>query len=134
MLCQNFGEVNQLRLDTDGQGETFALVEFQEKGPAHVCKTQHKYRVDGRFLLFTESKTMVDAESLAEKTVQFQAPLLDAHNMRQVLTQQIVLSDKLAKVRAAAEELMKPEEATSGGPGKEGAAGQPKEKKKKKEK
>merc|ERR1712083_1017649 len=82
ILCANFGDVDHLRIDEDAQGNTFALVMFVEQGAAHVCKTQRKFLVDGRMLVFTEAKTMVNEQSVAEQIINFQAPILDAINMR----------------------------------------------------
>merc|ERR1712187_939137 len=79
-----------------------ALVEFKERGPAHVVKTQKTYEADGKILSFSESKTMVNAMDFAEKSVHFQAPIFDYMNMKAVLAQQGHLSQKLAKVREAA--------------------------------
>mmetsp|Transcript_64090 Transcript_64090/g.169857 ORF Transcript_64090/g.169857 Transcript_64090/m.169857 type:complete len:463 (-) Transcript_64090:51-1439(-) len=109
-VCGHFGEVEALRIDEDDNGETFALVEFKEQGPAHVCKGQRQFVVDGRVLVFSDAKTMVDVTAFAEKNVHFQTPIFDAFNMRQVLATQGHLSSKLAQVRAAAKEIFKPGE------------------------
>lgn len=104
-FCKNFGEVERLRVDKDVHGVTFGLVEFRERGPAHICKMQQHFLVDGLVLRCAEAKTMVDESVFTEQIVQFQAPILDAMNMRQVLSQEFELNNKLEQVRAAALEL-----------------------------
>jgi len=105
-LCQTFGEVETLRIDTAADGQTFGLVEFKETKVAHVIKMQRSFMVDDRVLVFTEAKSHVDNAKVEEMTVQFQAPIIDAMNMRSVLAQQVPLAEKLAKVKAAATEIM----------------------------
>jgi len=102
MFCEHFGEVNSCRVEEPEGQEPFALIEFTERGPAHVVKTQKSYEVDGRIITFSEAKVMVEAQKFAEKTVHFQQPIFDTMNMRAVLNQQQHLSQKLAKVREAA--------------------------------
>mmetsp|Transcript_19902 Transcript_19902/g.37433 ORF Transcript_19902/g.37433 Transcript_19902/m.37433 type:complete len:862 (-) Transcript_19902:60-2645(-) len=101
-FCSHFGEVLNLRIEEPEQGDPFAIIEFKEKGAAHVVKTQREYLVDGRILKFSESKTMVDDVSFTEQAVHFQAPVFDTLNMRAVLAQQGQLNAKLSKVREAA--------------------------------
>lgn len=105
MFCEHFGEVEVCRVEEPDGLAAFALVEFKERGPAHVVKTQKTYEVDGKILQFTESKTMVNASEFAEQSVHFQAPVFDMMNMRAVLAQQGQLTEKLAKVREAAMSL-----------------------------
>merc|ERR1712194_403236 len=104
-FCKKFGAVERLKVSKDSDGKTFGLVEFKDRAPAHMCKVQRKFLVDGKVLVCSESKTMVDESVFVEQTVQFQAPILDGMNMRQVISQQPELQSKLAKVRAAALEL-----------------------------
>merc|ERR1711957_347157 len=104
-FCKKFGAVERLKVSKDSDGKTFGLVEFKDRAPAHICKVQQKFLVDGKVLVCSESKTMVDESVFVEQTVQFQAPILDGMNMRQVISQQPELQSKLAKVRAAAMEL-----------------------------
>merc|ERR1712218_71086 len=105
LFCNKFGVVERLKLERDVHGCPFGLVEFKERAPAHICKMQQKFVVDGRVIHCTESRSMVDESAFTEQIVQFQAPILDAMNMRQVLSQQFELSGKLDQVRAAALEL-----------------------------
>lgn len=104
-MCCHFGEVLSCRIDTDPFGKVFGLVEFKEKGPAHVCKAQREFFVHGRVLTFSESKTMVDVVSFTEKNVHFQDTVFDALNLRTAMAQQGVINMKLNAVRAAAKEL-----------------------------
>merc|ERR1711957_828082 len=87
-MCGHFGEVLTCRIDTDPFGKVFGLVEFKEKGPAHVCKAQREFFVHGRILTFSESKTMVDVVSFTEKNVHFQDTVFDALNLRTAMAQQ----------------------------------------------
>ncbi|CAK9007176.1 unnamed protein product [Durusdinium trenchii] len=105
-LCEGFGEVETLRIDTATDGQTFGLVEFKETKVAHVVKMQRSFLVEDRVLVFTEAKSHVDNAKVEEMTVQFQAPIIDAMNMRSVLAQQVPLAEKLAKVKAAATEIL----------------------------
>jgi len=105
-VCSGFGEVEQLRIDRDENKQPFALCEFKERGPAHVCKLQQQYLVRGTVLRFMEAKTMVDACTFAERTVQFEDPGLNAIAMRSVLQHPGQLSEKIKLVRAAAEEIL----------------------------
>jgi len=112
-LCEGFGEVEMLKIDKDANGKTFGLVEFKSQKVAHVVKMQKQFLVDDRVLFFTEAKSHVDNARVEEMTVQFQAPIIDAMNMRSVLSQQQALAEKLAKVKAAASEILtKPKEKT----------------------
>merc|ERR1719362_409220 len=113
-VCSGFGEVEQLRIDKDENNQVFALCEFKERGPAHVCKLQQQYLVRGTVLRFMEAKTMVDACTFAERTVQFEDPALNAIAMRSVLQHPGQLSEKIKLVRAAAEEIL-PSTLKSGG-------------------
>lgn len=101
-FCSHFGEVIKLRIEEPEEGEPFAIIEFKERGAAHVVKTQREYLVDGRIMKFSESKTMVDDIGFTEQAVHFQAPVFDTLNMRAVLAQQGQLNAKLSKVREAA--------------------------------
>ncbi|CAE7665509.1 unnamed protein product [Symbiodinium pilosum] len=106
-LCEGWGEVETLRIDKDADGLTFGLVEFKETKVAHVVKMQRSFLVDDdRVLVFTEAKSHVDNAKVEEMTVQFQAPIIDAMNMRSVLAQQVPFAEKLAKVKAAATEIL----------------------------
>lgn len=102
MFCEHFGDVEGVRVEEPEGLEPFALVEFKERGPAHVVKTQKEYEVDGKIVNFTDAKTMVNDVTFTEKTVHFQQPIFDAMNMQAVLSQQGHLNAKLAKVREAA--------------------------------
>mmetsp|Transcript_65184 Transcript_65184/g.103257 ORF Transcript_65184/g.103257 Transcript_65184/m.103257 type:complete len:654 (+) Transcript_65184:64-2025(+) len=101
-FCEHFGEVVSCRVEEPESISPFALVEFKERGPASVVKTQKTYEVDGRIVSFTEAKTMVDASGFAEQSVHFQLPIYDYMAMKQVLATQGNLNAKLAKVREAA--------------------------------
>merc|ERR1712187_425227 len=101
MLCTNFGEIEDLRLNAN-HAEPHAIVEFKERGPAHVAKIQGEFCVDGRVITFTESKVFVDETTNQEKNVHFQNVLLDAMNMRQVLMTEEDMKEKISKVRKAA--------------------------------
>eukprot|EP00913_Durusdinium_trenchii_P002647 g2450.t1 len=79
-----------LRMDKDNDGESFALVEFKERGSAQVVKRQEKYLVEERVLVFTEAKTMVDTTTFAEQSVQFNQPAFDPTTMKVVLAYQPV--------------------------------------------
>ncbi|CAE7562652.1 unnamed protein product [Symbiodinium sp. CCMP2456] len=106
-LCEGWGEVETLRIDKDADGQTFGLVEFKETKVAHVVKMQRSFLVDDdRVLVFTEAKSHVDNAKVEEMTVQFQAPIIDAMNMRSVLASQVPFAEKLAKVKAAATEIL----------------------------
>ncbi|CAJ1367522.1 unnamed protein product [Effrenium voratum] len=96
-LCEGFGEVENLRIDTAADGTTFGLVEFKEIKVAHVVKMQRSFLVEDRVLVFTEAKSHVDNAKVQEMMVQFQAPIIDAMEMRSVLAQQVPLAEKLAK-------------------------------------
>lgn len=124
-LCEGFGEVEVLRVDKDSAGLPFGLVEFKDEKVAHVVKMTRQFLVEDRVLVFTEAKSHVDNARIEEMTVEFQAPIIDAMNMRNVLSQQTELADKLAKVKAAATELM------SGRKGPDQEEGEPKQGKKK---
>merc|ERR1712228_942894 len=84
-----------------------ALVEFADQGAAQVCKLQKKFLVDGQVWTFTEAQTMVDETSAAERSVHFEAPLIDAVNQRHPI-EQSHLGPKLAQVMAAAKEIARP--------------------------
>jgi len=106
-LCEGWGEVETLRIDKSADGQTFGLVEFKETKVAHVVKMQRSFLVDDdRVLVFTEAKSHVDNAKVEEMTVQFQAPIIDAMNMRSVLASQVPFAEKLAKVKAAATEIL----------------------------
>eukprot|EP00929_Paragymnodinium_shiwhaense_P115568 TRINITY_DN84536_c0_g1_i1.p1 TRINITY_DN84536_c0_g1~~TRINITY_DN84536_c0_g1_i1.p1 ORF type:complete len:736 (+),score=230.26 TRINITY_DN84536_c0_g1_i1:109-2316(+) len=106
MLCtRHFGEVEALRIDEDAEGTRFGLVEFKERGPAHVCKVRAQFMVDGRLLVFSEAKTMVDTRSFAEESVQFTTPVFDSMDLASVQAKKQVLDKKLAQARMAAAEL-----------------------------
>eukprot|EP00931_Biecheleriopsis_adriatica_P035042 TRINITY_DN20196_c0_g1_i1.p1 TRINITY_DN20196_c0_g1~~TRINITY_DN20196_c0_g1_i1.p1 ORF type:complete len:524 (-),score=155.67 TRINITY_DN20196_c0_g1_i1:53-1624(-) len=105
-LCEGFGPVEMLRIDKAADGSTFGLVEFQDTKVAHVVKMQRSFLVEDRVLVFTEAKSHVDNARVEEMTVKFQAPIIDAMNMRSVLSQQQALADKLAKVREAASSII----------------------------
>eukprot|EP00930_Biecheleria_cincta_P006911 TRINITY_DN108016_c0_g1_i1.p1 TRINITY_DN108016_c0_g1~~TRINITY_DN108016_c0_g1_i1.p1 ORF type:complete len:558 (-),score=146.60 TRINITY_DN108016_c0_g1_i1:105-1778(-) len=124
-LCEGFGQVEMLRIDKDSAGLPFGLVEFADEKVAHVVKMTRQFLVEDRVLVFTEAKSHVDNARIEEMTVEFQAPIIDAMNMRTVLSQQTELADKLAKVKAAATELM------SGLKGADQEEGEPKAGKKK---
>merc|ERR1711865_713143 len=94
LFCAHFGEVECVRVEEPEGLEPFALVEFKERGPAHVVKTQKSYEVDGKVVSFTESQTMVNQIGFAEKSVHFQQPIFDYLNMKAVLAQQVHLSQK----------------------------------------
>merc|ERR1719247_1910948 len=66
-FCENFGEVLACRVEEPEGVEPYGLVEFAERGAAHVVKTQQQYEVDGRVIHFRESKTMVNAMDYEEK-------------------------------------------------------------------
>lgn len=102
VICKQFGQVEALRMDKDNDGESFALVEFKERGSAQVVKRQEKYLVEERVLVFTEAKTMVDTTTFAEQSVQFNQPAFDPTTMKVVLAYQCHLNPKLAKARVAA--------------------------------
>jgi len=116
ILAKNFGEVTAIRVEPTAE-EPYALIEFMERGPAHVAKTQAQFMVDGRMLTITESRVFVDEQENQEKTVHFQNVLLDAMNMRSSILTQDGLKEKLDEVRKAASGLF----------GKEGAEGEDKE-------
>eukprot|EP00928_Gymnodinium_smaydae_P006994 TRINITY_DN12502_c0_g1_i1.p1 TRINITY_DN12502_c0_g1~~TRINITY_DN12502_c0_g1_i1.p1 ORF type:complete len:820 (-),score=268.59 TRINITY_DN12502_c0_g1_i1:26-2230(-) len=105
ILCQNFGEVNKIRLDFDEKGECFAIVEFKEKGPAHVCKVRREFLVDGNHVIFSESKTLVDTVEFAEESVAFTTPTFNVADLMQIAATQERINSKLAKARLAAKEL-----------------------------
>jgi len=125
MCASSFGEVKHLKIDTDANGAAFALVEFVDQGAAQVCKLQKKFLVDGQVWTFTEAQTMVDEASAQERSVHFEAPMINAVDQRTMI-EQSHLGSKLAQVMAAAKEISKP-----GGAPAEGEA-EPGEKKKKK--
>uniref|UniRef100_A0A7S4RD52 RRM domain-containing protein n=1 Tax=Alexandrium monilatum TaxID=311494 RepID=A0A7S4RD52_9DINO len=134
-LCKNFGEVDKLRIDADDNGQKFALCEFRERGPAHVCKMQQQYLVNGRVLSFLESQSMVDECSFAERTVQFEDPYLHAIAMRSHLKEPGQMTEKLKLVRQAAEAIMPmASEGTAWGFSRDAPDGEKKKKRDKKEK
>merc|ERR1719181_331503 len=98
----NFGVVADLRIDRS-QGAPFGLVEFAERGPAHIAKVRKHFTVDGNLIEITEAKTFVNESVLQERNVFVQNPLLDAMNMRTTLSenQKEELGEKLAAVRKA---------------------------------
>merc|ERR1719296_32436 len=106
-FCKKFGEVERLKVERDVNGQTFGLVEYQERPAAHMIKAQGQFLVDGRVIKCTESKSMVDETTFEEQIVQFQAPILDGMNMKQTLSMDVGLKDKLEKVKQAALELAK---------------------------
>jgi len=129
-LVLKFGELERLKVDTDTKGACFGLVEFKDRGPAHIAKTQRSFKVDDRVLTVTEAKSMVEESSFMEQTIQFQAPIIDAMAMKNVLYQQLDLREKLDKVREAArsiaskapEQLEEEAEEAPAGPGAIAAA------------
>jgi len=106
-LCLKFGEIERLRVDTDANGDCFGLAEFKERGPAHIAKTQRIFKVDGAKLIVTEAKSLVEEASFMEQTIHFQAPIVDAMAMRDVIYQQGDLREKLDKVRQAAMSILR---------------------------
>merc|ERR1711974_46614 len=133
-FCKNFGKVERMKVDKTTEGKPFGLVEFKDRGPAHILKTQKQYAVDGRVFTCTEAKVMVDESQFMEQTIQFQDSVRDAMGMRQILACQPELKDKLDKVRAAAMELVggKEDSATAADEaGTRKADGEDKKKKKK---
>eukprot|EP00927_Polykrikos_kofoidii_P066251 TRINITY_DN61882_c0_g1_i1.p1 TRINITY_DN61882_c0_g1~~TRINITY_DN61882_c0_g1_i1.p1 ORF type:complete len:532 (-),score=136.49 TRINITY_DN61882_c0_g1_i1:89-1684(-) len=111
-LGANFGEVEGVRVERTEE-EAFGLIEFKERGPAHVCKLQREFTVDGKPLVITEAKVFVNESEFRERTVHFQNPILDALNMRTVLACQDELKDKINQVRAAAKEIVDPDAAAA---------------------
>eukprot|EP00913_Durusdinium_trenchii_P011863 g11142.t1 len=71
---------------------------------------QRSFLVEDRVLVFTEAKSHVDNAKVEEMTVQFQAPIIDAMNMRSVLAQQAP-QPKRPKDEAEAELMEEEEEA-----------------------
>lgn len=106
VLCSQIGEVERLRLDEDGEGHPFALVEFKQRDVAFACKSRREFLVDGKLLVITEAKTMVDVTDFTEQSVHFHAPIYDAATMHALLHAQKHLNPKLAKARAAAAEIL----------------------------
>eukprot|EP00931_Biecheleriopsis_adriatica_P079001 TRINITY_DN52418_c0_g1_i1.p1 TRINITY_DN52418_c0_g1~~TRINITY_DN52418_c0_g1_i1.p1 ORF type:complete len:658 (-),score=205.18 TRINITY_DN52418_c0_g1_i1:67-2040(-) len=105
ILCKQFGELEALRLDEDDAGNVFALVEFKERGPAHVVKTQEKFMVDDRVVTFTEARTLVNVTAFAEESVAFDQPAYDPTTMRVVHAVQVKLNPKIAKAKLAAAQI-----------------------------
>lgn len=110
-LCTRFGEIADLRLDEDEQGKRFALVEFMEAAPAFAATSRQGFVVDGKVIVFTESKTLIDTSSYAEKSVHFQSPVFSPE-LAQASTQAAIcvqnhLTPKLVKARLAAAEITK---------------------------
>eukprot|EP00929_Paragymnodinium_shiwhaense_P108839 TRINITY_DN75186_c0_g1_i1.p1 TRINITY_DN75186_c0_g1~~TRINITY_DN75186_c0_g1_i1.p1 ORF type:complete len:518 (-),score=167.71 TRINITY_DN75186_c0_g1_i1:78-1631(-) len=106
-LMNNFGVVADLRLVRQEEQAPFGLVEFAERGPAHVAKVRKHFTVDGKLIEITEAKTFVNESTLQERNVFVQNPLLDAMNMSTTIAEKDDLKDKLAKVRSAANKLFK---------------------------
>merc|ERR1712228_320189 len=106
VLAKNFGEVHRLPIERSDTIGVYGLVEFAERGPAHVCKQRGKFLVDGRLVLATESKVFVDEELVQEKDVVFQNAVLDGINMRETLATQDDIREKVKKVRAVAEKIV----------------------------
>merc|ERR1711920_359971 len=107
MCTSSFGEVKNLKIDSDANGAAFALVEFADQGAAQVCELQKKFLVDGQVWTFTEAQTMVDEASAQERSVHFEAPVINAVDQR-TLIEQTHLGSKLAQVMAAAKEIARP--------------------------
>eukprot|EP00446_Apocalathium_sp_SHHI-4_P077546 CAMPEP_0177555106 /NCGR_PEP_ID=MMETSP0369-20130122/68339_1 /TAXON_ID=447022 ORGANISM="Scrippsiella hangoei-like, Strain SHHI-4" /NCGR_SAMPLE_ID=MMETSP0369 /ASSEMBLY_ACC=CAM_ASM_000364 /LENGTH=368 /DNA_ID=CAMNT_0019041173 /DNA_START=38 /DNA_END=1141 /DNA_ORIENTATION=- len=82
-----------------------------EEGLRHLCNLG--FKVDGKTLVFTESKTLVNAHNYVEQSVHFQSPVFDQQTTQAVFN--CHLNPKLAKAKQAAAELFKK-------PGKEGGA------------
>mmetsp|Transcript_106624 Transcript_106624/g.340201 ORF Transcript_106624/g.340201 Transcript_106624/m.340201 type:complete len:747 (+) Transcript_106624:175-2415(+) len=112
-LCKQFGEVVAIRVDKDGDGKPFALIEFKEYVPARTATSRLGFKVDGKTLVFTESKTLVNAHNYVEQGVHFQRPVFDQQTTQAVFN--CHLNPKLAKAKQAAAELFKK-------PGKQGGA------------
>mmetsp|Transcript_59683 Transcript_59683/g.134500 ORF Transcript_59683/g.134500 Transcript_59683/m.134500 type:complete len:452 (-) Transcript_59683:243-1598(-) len=133
-LCASFGEVEKLRIDEDDYGQRFALCEYKERGPAHVCKQQRQFIHKGKVLVFTEAQTFVDACSFMERSVQFEDRMLNIMAMKSVLSQQTHLKSKLDQVRIAAESILPDKEKPQWGGGAALALKDSTQKKDKKEK
>jgi len=133
MCTSSFGEVKNLRIDSDANGAAFALVEFADQGAAQVCKLQKKFLVDGQVWTFTEAQTMVDEASALERSVHFEAPVINAVDQRTMI-EQTHLGSKLKQVMAAARQIAKPGSAEADGGAEPGDRHKKKKKKKERKK
>merc|ERR1712056_123231 len=97
-MCTQFGVVDKVKIDIDQNGSRFALVEFREKGPAHVCKLQQQYAVNGRVLIMTEAQSVVDEANLTELGIEFEDPMINAMQMRSFLGHDEKLAEKIKRV------------------------------------
>jgi len=133
MCTSSFGEVKNLKIDSDANGAAFALVEFADQGSAQVCKLQKKFLVDGQVWTFTEAQTMVDEASALERSVHFEAPVINAVDQRTMI-EQTHLGSKLREVMEAAKHIgRKPGSAKADGVEADGGA-EPRERQKKNKK
>eukprot|EP00434_Breviolum_minutum_P031983 symbB.v1.2.028284.t1/scaffold2987.1/size129848/6 len=76
-LGEQFGNVEQLRLDRNEQGAPFGLVQFKELGIARGCCLRRTFLVDEHVVIFSESKSEVNSMDIEEATVEFQHPCID---------------------------------------------------------
>ncbi|CAE7407249.1 VTI1A [Symbiodinium natans] len=123
-LGEQFGAVEQLRLDRDAKSTPFGLVQFKELGIARGCCLKRTFLVDEHVVVFSESKSEVNSTDIEEATVEFRHPCVDralanagtepktqpqgkfweelAEKQRQLYNR------KLEKVRATAEAILGP--------------------------
>lgn len=76
-LGEQFGAVEQLRLDRDDKGAPFGLIQFKELGIARGCCLRRTFLVDDHVVLISESKSEVNSTDIEEATVEFQHPCID---------------------------------------------------------
>ncbi|CAK9039690.1 unnamed protein product [Durusdinium trenchii] len=76
-LGEQFGTVEQLRLDRDAKGAAFGLVQFKELGIARGCCLRRTFLVDDHVVVFSESKSEVNSMDIEEATVEFRHPCID---------------------------------------------------------
>lgn len=110
-LCSRLGTIADMRLDEGEEGKPFALVEFTEAAPAFAAKSRQGFVVDGKVIVFTESKTLINTEGFAEQSVHFQSalfvPELVCASQQAAMCVQAHLTPKLVKARLAAAEITK---------------------------
>merc|ERR1712039_174833 len=105
-MCTQFGPVEKVKIDKDKTGANFAMIEFREKGPAHQCKLQQQYAVNGRVLIMTEAQTVIDEAGLTEFGIEFEDSMINAMQMRSLLPNDEKLSAKIKAVQEAANALL----------------------------
>ncbi|CAJ1426378.1 unnamed protein product [Effrenium voratum] len=76
-LAEQFGTVEQLRLDRDAKGGAFGLVQFKDQSVARGCCLRQTFLVDEHVVVISASKSEVNSMDIEEATVEFRHPVIE---------------------------------------------------------